>query len=69
MKAAYLTVADRYEIHEMVGTGTFSRVHRGLDTVTSQPVAIKIVTSPQDQPSLLHEVHIAEMLSASERIS
>lgn len=67
MKSAYLTVAGRYEIQEMVGTGTFSRVHRGLDTTTAQPVAIKIVTVPQEQSSLLHEVEISRRLSECQR--
>jgi len=67
MKSAYLTVASRYEIQEMVGTGTFSRVHRGLDLSTALPVAIKIVTVPQEQSSLQQEVEIAQTLSACQR--
>ena len=67
MKSAYLTVAGRYEIQEMVGTGTFSRVHRGLDQNTGQAVAIKIVTVPQELTSLQPEVDIAQLLGECQR--
>lgn len=64
MKSAYMTVASRYEIQELVGTGAFCRVHRGVDLQTSQPVAVKIVTLPQEMPQLLHEYRISKLLDS-----
>src|SRR5262245_50616658 len=34
-------IANRYEIHDLLGTGGMGEVFRGLDTQTGQAVAIK----------------------------
>jgi serine/threonine-protein kinase len=33
----------RYELHELIGEGTFGRVYRGLDRRLRRPVAIKVI--------------------------
>ncbi|HZU39923.1 MAG TPA: protein kinase, partial [Solirubrobacteraceae bacterium] len=33
----------RYELHELVGEGTFGRVYRGLDRRLRRPVAVKVI--------------------------
>jgi len=33
----------RYELHEMIGEGTFGRVYRGYDRRLARPVAIKVI--------------------------
>jgi serine/threonine protein kinase len=38
-------IADRYELGYMIGEGGVGRVHRGLDTQTGEPVAIKALRS------------------------
>jgi hypothetical protein len=35
----------RYELHALIGEGTFGRVYRGIDRRLRRPVAIK-VTNP-----------------------
>jgi serine/threonine-protein kinase len=33
----------RYELHELIGEGTFGRVYRGLDRRLGRPVAVKVI--------------------------
>ena len=33
----------RYELHELIGEGTFGRVYRGYDRRLARPVAIKVI--------------------------
>jgi serine/threonine-protein kinase len=33
----------RYELHELIGEGTFGRVYRGLDRRLRRPVAVKVI--------------------------
>ena len=34
---------DRYELHAVIGEGTFGRVYRGLDRRLARPVAVKVI--------------------------
>jgi serine/threonine protein kinase len=39
------TLAGRYRIEELLGTGGMAQVYRGTDTVLSRPVAIKVLSA------------------------
>lgn len=40
---------DKYEIKEMIGSGTYSNVYRAMDKGTYEAVAIKIMKKPYAQ--------------------
>ena len=59
----------RYELHELIGEGTFGRVYRGYDRRLARPVAIKVIKpwwaeDPDGAESFERE---AQLLGARER--
>src|SRR5438093_9694985 len=39
------TLAGRYRVEELLGTGGMAQVYRGADAVLSRPVAVKVLSS------------------------
>ncbi len=38
-----IALQDRYELHELIGEGTFGRVYRGRDRWLARAVAVKVI--------------------------
>src|SRR5215475_5068022 len=53
---------DRYQLHELVGTGGMSRVYRAWDLTLDREVAVKLL-----HPHLAEEAHSRERFSREAR--
>ncbi len=49
MQETTRTLAERYELGPAIGEGGMGRVHRGFDRALGRPVAVKILTPPNDR--------------------
>ena len=59
----------RYELHELIGEGTFGRVYRGYDRRLARPVAIKVIKpwwaeDPEGAESFEREAQLLARVSA-----
>ena len=53
-----LLVGGKYEIHKLIGSGSFGEIFRGINITTKKYVAIKIESSKARFPTLSHEKRV-----------
>jgi serine/threonine protein kinase len=48
---------DKYQVHEMIGEGSYGRVFKATCRATGNPVALKLIPKVRYSASLLFEVY------------
>src|SRR5688572_10739332 len=55
-----MCVADRYEVHELLGRGGMAQVFRARDTLTNTTLALKLLTADGSETELGRNVELFE---------
>jgi len=51
-------IREKYEIKEVIGTGNYAEVRRGINKLTGEEVAVKIIVLSKDPSDIMNEIDI-----------